>query len=726
LLDRLARWCYGHRRWVLVAWIVVLVGSRVLSGVAGGPSSMSFRLPSSDSQRAQNLLAVRFPSESGAIGEIVINVPSGVTSPVAKAKALSLFAQIGHVPHVVEVNRPYDARGVGQISRDGTVAFAQIHFDTTRDQIKSATTSEIKSITKHARSPGFDAELSGTMFQNRNPPGGTELVGILAAVIILLLAFGSVLAMSLPILTALFGIGIGLAGVSLLANMFSMPSFASVLAAMIGIGVGIDYALFIVTRYRQGLRDGLDPEHAIVKSVTTSGKAVIFAGCTVVISLLGMFAMGLSFVRGLAVGASLAVVMTMLAAVTLLPAALGFVGSNIDKLALPWTKRQAQTGRATIWYRWSRLIQRRPWTFAAAGLVVLVTLALPVFSITLGNSDAGNNPKSDTTRVAYDLLAQGFGPGFNGPLLFAVEIPNQNAAAALPALQHAVARTSGVVEVTPARLGPSGTSAVFQVVPATGPQDQTTVALIRTLRTSVIPTAIASSGLVVHIGGPTATFVDLSNFLGGHLPIFMLVVLGLSFLLLLTVFRSLVVPLKAVIMNVLSIGAAYGLLVAVFQWGWGAGIIGIGKNGPIESFIPMMMFAVLFGLSMDYELFLLSRIKEEFDKTHNNAEAVADGLSYTARVITAAAAIMVCVFGSFIFGGELVIKEFGLGLAAAILIDATLVRMVLVPATMELLGDANWWIPQWLARILPNIHIEGTPDTQTNIPSVPAADLAHH
>ncbi len=710
MLSRLAHWCYRRRRLVLGLWVILLIGSQIVSSAAGGKSSMSFKLPASDSQRAQNLLAGRFASESGATGNVVIAAPSGVKSPAIEARANALFAGIARVPHVVEVTSPYSAQGTNQISRDGTIAFAQIHFDANIDKLTSATADPVKTLAARARASGFDVALSGTMFQSRKPPGGTELVGILAAMVILLIAFGSVLAMGLPILTALFGIGVGLAGVSLLANVFSMPTFAGILAAMIGIGVGIDYALFIVTRYRQALNAGFDPERAIVKSVTTSGKAVVFAGSTVVISLLGMFAMGLSFVRGLAVGASLAVVFTMLASVTLLPAVLGFVGTNIDKLALPWTKRSATSGRTTVAYRWSRLIQRRPWTFALAGFAVLITFALPVFSITLGNSDAGNNPKSDTTRISYDLLAKGFGPGFNGPLLVAVEVPDQHAATALPALRDAIARVPGVVEVTPARLGPSGTAAVMQVFPATGPQDQQTVALIHNLRAHVIPAATAGTGLVVHVGGSAATFVDLSNFLGAHLPIFMVVVLGLSFLLLLMVFRSLVVPLKAVIMNVLSIGAAYGVLVAVFQWGWGAGIIGVGKKGPIESFIPMMMFAVIFGLSMDYEIFLLSRIKEEFDKTGNNAEAVADGLAHTARVITAAAAIMVCVFGSFVLGGERVIKEFGLGLAVAILIDATLVRMILVPATMELLGNANWWLPQRLARLLPNVHIEGTAD----------------
>ena len=709
MIERLARWSYRRRRAMLALWLLLLVGSQVLAQTAGGKSSMNFKLPASDSQKAQNLLKSLFPSQSGASFEIVFDTPAGIDRADATAQIQAVLTKVAAVPHVAEIISPFTGLGARQVSSDRTVAFAQVQLDVEFQNLKTVTTNPIKDIVSHARTSALDVELSGDMFQARRPPGGTEAIGILAAIFILLVAFGSALAMGLPILTALFGIGIGLASVSILANVVSMPDFANQLAAMIGIGVGIDYALFIVTRYRQGLHAGLSPERAIVRTLSTSGKAVLFAGTTVVISLLGMFAMGLDFVRGLAEGAALAVVITMLASITLLPAVLGFVGHNIDKWSLPWTRRAAAreaAGHRGVWYRWSRAIQRRPWPFAVAGLVVLVTLSIPVFSIRLGNTDAGNLPRSDTTRAAYDLLAKGFGAGYNGPLLVAVEVPNAQAAAALPHLDDALRRTPGLVAVAPARLGPSGQAAIIQAYPSTGPQDQRTLDLIRHLRRAVIPAAVAGTGLVVHVGGLTATFGDLSSFLGSHLPIFILAVLGLSFLLLMSVFRSLVVPVKAVVMNLLSIGASYGLIVAVFQWGYGANLFGIGKQGPIESFVPMMMFAILFGLSMDYEVFLLSRIKEEYDRTGDNGQAVADGLSYTARVITAAAAIMVCVFGSFVFGDNRVVKEFGLGLSAAILIDATIVRMVLVPATMELLGNANWWMPRRLERILPNIHIE--------------------
>jgi RND superfamily putative drug exporter len=517
-------------------------------------------------------------------------------------------------------------------------------------------------------------------------------------------------------MTALFGIGIGLAAVKLLANVVSMPDFASQLASMIGIGVGIDYALFIVTRYRQLLHDGYDAETSVVIAIKTSGKAVLFAGCTVVISLLGMFLMGLSFVNGLAIGAALAVLITMCASVTLLPAVLGFVGHKIDSLALPWAKKTTTTER-NVWYRWSRFVQAHPAPMAIIGLVVLASLSIPVFSIQLGNSDQGNLPTEQTARKAYDLLSKGFGPGFNGQILVAIKVPDNAAGAKLPAVAAAIAKTKGVAFASPAIWQPGSHVGIVSIFPTTSPQDQRTVDTIDRLRKDTLPPAVAGTGLQAHVGGVTALFEDVSTILGQRLFLFIGGVLALSFLLLLAVFRSVFVPLKAVIVNLLSIGASYGLLVLIFQDGYGASLIGVGKKGPIESFVPMMMFAILFGLSMDYEVFLLSRIKEEYDRTKDNGTAVADGLSYTARVITAAAAIMVCVFGSFIFGDNRVIKEFGFGLAVAVLIDATIVRMILVPATMELLGDANWWIPNWLGKLIPAIHIEG--EALPDLPSSP-------
>jgi RND superfamily putative drug exporter len=534
-------------------------------------------------------------------------------------------------------------------------------------------------------------------------------VGVVAAILILLITFGSVLAMGLPILTALFGIGIGVALVFVFANWISVPNFTAQIASMIGIGVGIDYALFIVTRYRQGLHEGRGPEEAALVALTTAGRAVIFAGVIVVISLLGLLLMGFAFVQGIAVGAAAAVFVTMLASITLLPAMLGFVGRNIDKWHIPRLRRAESVSRQGFWYRWSRLIQRRPVVTGLIGLLALVLLTVPLFSMRLGAADAGNDPEHLTTRRAYDLLSEGFGPGFNGPLLLAARIDGNQGLAVLGRLQRALQGTQGVAGVTPPFPNRKLDAAVMRVYPTTAPQDAATSDLVHLLRRQIIPQATRGTNVQVLVDGETAFFVDFASKIGHRLPILIGVVILLSFLLLMMVFRSLVVPLKAAIMNLLSIGAAYGVIVAVFQWGWGKGLIGVGKTGPIESWVPMMMFTILFGLSMDYEIFLLSRVREEYLRTRDNGLAVANGVASTGRVITAAAAVMIAVFMSFVVGFDLrQVKEIGLGLAAAILVDATLVRMVLVPSTMELLRDANWWLPPRLRGWLPRIGIERT------------------
>ena len=720
MLERLAHLSYRRRRAVLAIWLVLLIGMSALGGAFGGKTSMEFKLPASDSQKAFDLLKNAGTGAQNEAGKVVF-AAADLTDVATVSRAQDFLTELAKVPHVSGIRSPFDTSNpaaVTQISTDHTVGFATIQFDAQfQDLPKDLGTKTIADLAAGAEGHGLRIELGGTMFQSREIGGASELVGIVAAIIILLFAFGSVLAMGLPILMAMFGIGIGLAAVQLLANVVSMPDFASQLAAMIGIGVGIDYALFIVTRYRQLLHEGFEPETAVVKAIKTAGKAVLFAGCTVVISLLGMFLMGLSFVNGLAIGASLAVLVTMLASVTLLPAILGFVGHKIDSLALPWAKKTTSADR-NVWYRWSRFVQKHPVVMVFVGLVILGGLAIPVFQIQLGNSDQGNLPEKETARQAYDLLSKGFGPGFNGQMLIAVKVPDDAAGAELTAVHDAVVNTTGVATASPTLWRPGSKVAIISLFPTTSPQDTKTVDTIDRLRSSTLPAATAGTGLEAHVGGATALFEDVSTTLGERLFLFIAGVLAVSFLLLLMVFRSIFVPLKAVIVNLLSIGASYGLLVMVFQKGVGASLIGVGKEGPIESFVPMMMFAIVFGLSMDYEVFLLSRMKEEYDRTKDNATAVADGLSQTARVITAAAAIMVCVFGSFIFGDNRVIKEFGFGLAIAVLIDATIVRMILVPATMELLGDANWWFPKWLERLVPAIHIEGEADE----PAAPDTD----
>jgi RND superfamily putative drug exporter len=576
--------------------------------------------------------------------------------------------------------------------------------------------SSIQTVIDKARAnagPGFDIELGGSPISKvqKFAFGTAESVGILAAIIILLLAFGSVVAMGLPILNALLGVAIAFGIIDFLSHGINVPTFGQQLAAMIGIGVGIDYALFVVTRYRQGLHDGMDPEESVIAAAQTSGRAVLFAGCTVVISLLGMFLLGLSWVYGLALGSIAAVVLVMAAALTLLPAMLGFTGRAIDNLHVPHLLRRGEgtTGRHTPAWRWSRVVQRHPVLLGGAALAILVLLAVPLFSIHLAFTDAGNDPPKEMTRKAYDLLAQGFGPGSNGPLIVAVDIPAGADRSVVNRLQQQLRQTPGVAFAAPPQFNGSGNAAVIVAIPTTSPQDTRTQSLVHRIRRQVVPSATGGSGVRALVGGETAAAVDAASQLGGRLPVVITGVVIVSFLLLMAVFRSIAVPVKAAIMNLLSVGAAYGVIVAVFQWGWLGSFFAIGRTGPIDPWIPLMMFTILFGLSMDYEVFLLSRVREEYLRTGDNATAVADGLAVTARVITAAAAIMVCVFGSFVLGDLRALKLFGMGLATAVFVDATLVRLVLVPSTMELLGRANWWLPRWLDRVVPTISVEAPP-----------------
>ena len=606
----------------------------------------------------------------------------------------------------------------------------QVIFDQQAGNLPSAAIKKVVSTAESFGAPGYHVALGGQAISlvAGAAPGPAEGIGILAAIIIMLLAFGSVVAMGLPIITALFGIAIAFAVLDLLSHVITTPVFAPEMMAMIGLGVGIDYALFVVTRYRQGLAEGRDPRDATSVSLATSGRAVVFAGTTVILSLVGLFLLQLPFMRGLAVGAIAAVVLVMLAAITLLPAMLGFSGRAIDKLHVPGLLQSgAEPSPRGFWFRWSRTVQRRPVVAAVAALAVLVLLALPFFSMRLAFTDAGNDPTSTTTRQAFDALATGFGPGFNGPLIVAASVPTGQQAA-VTSLRDKVAATPGVAFATPAQFSASGRDAVIIAYPSTSPQSAQTESLVHTLRDRVIPSATGGSGVMAYVGGETAGSVDASAYLSSRLVWVIGAVLLLAFLLLMAVFRSLAIPLKAVLVNMLSVGAAYGVIVAVFQWGWLGGLIGIGSTGPIDPWIPLMMFTILFGLSMDYEVFLLSRIREEWRRTGDSSTSVADGLAKTARVITAAAAIMVCVFGSFVIGDPLhVLKVFGLGLAAAIFIDATLVRMVLVPAVMELLGRANWWMPSWLDRLVPTLGVEVDVPPPAPVPAdgqVPAPSVA--
>ena len=709
-LARLASFCYRRRRFVVIGWIVLLIGVNVLAQTAGGDLLKSFSLPGSESQKTYDVLGKEF-ARTGDTGNLVFKAKDGksVSDPDVRAAMEAVFEEFRGEPHVVSVSSPYDPANGRFLSKSGDIAYAEILFDVQANDVSIDLGTEMRDLAKDANSDLVQVELAGTMFTDQTQPA-SEVIGLLAAVFILLVAFGSLLAMGLPIMTALFGIGSGLALVTLLARVLDVPSFAPQVAAMIGIGVGIDYALFITTRYREALHSGYEPEAAVVHAMDTSGRAVLFAGGTVVISLMGLFLIGLAFIRGLAIGASAAVLLVLAASVTLLPAVLGFVGHTIDRLALPGAKRSKPVEQ-TMWARWSRMLQARPWPAAIAGFGVLIVLTIPAFGLRLGVADASNDPTSLTTRRSYDLLTEGFGPGFSGPLIVAGEVHGTADTDAMETLRTAIAATPGVAQVSPVVVSPNGNGALLQVVASGSPQDASTTDLVHHLRDDVIPQATSGSELSVHVGGQTAIGVDLADTMGDRLPYMFVAILVLSFVLLMLVFRSLLVPLKAVIMNLLSIGASYGVIVAVFQNGWMKSLVGIGKEGPIEAWVPMMLFAIVFGLSMDYEVFLLSRIKEEYDRDGNNAAAVAHGLAKTARLITAAAAIMICVFGSFVLSDMRVLKLIGFGLAIAVLIDATIVRLILVPATMELLGDRNWWFPKALAW-LPKINVEGAPDPE--------------
>jgi RND superfamily putative drug exporter len=708
-MRRFATWTTGHRKTVIASWIAALVVMGVIAGSVGTAFTEEFGLPASDSTKALELLEDRFPAQSGEAAQIVFRAPKGVEDPSVRQTMEGVFSKVERFPHVSEVASPYEKGGAAAISDDGKVAYATVQFNAINNDIDKDKTKEIVAIAQGASGNGLQVELGGQPIQEALEEEGEDtsfLVGLMAAIVVLLITFGSVVAMGLPIITALLALGVGLSLITLGTHVFDTASFAPFLALMIGLGVGVDYALFILTRFRNGLDEGLEPRDAAVKSVDTAGRAVLFAGITVIISLLGMFLLGLEFLYGVAMSAAVAVLFTMIAALTLLPALLTLVGRRIDRLRLPGMGRRSPEMEGTRWYRWSRRIQRRPLLAAILSGGFLLLLCVPVLSLRLGINDAGTDPPEKTTRKAYDMLAEGFGPGFNGPFVFAASLPAKGEDSGVVALHRELSEEPGVAHATSIVLNPAKNTAVFQIYPTTSPQSAATTELLDHIRGDLIPPIEARTGTQIHVGGINAIFEDFGDAISEKLPLFIGVVVLLSALLLMAVFRSVLVPLKAMVMNLLSIGAAFGLVVAVFQWGWGASAIGVDSTGPIIAFFPIFLFAIVFGLSMDYEVFLMSRIHEEWEDRKDPTEAVTRGLALTGRVITAAALIMVTVFASFMLGEERIIKLFGLGLASAVLIDAVVIRSVLVPAIMQLFGSRAWWLPDWLDRILPRLHVE--------------------
>jgi RND superfamily putative drug exporter len=728
IVARVGGWASRHRRVVLLGWIVALVGAFGASSVVGTNYGNSFSLKGTDSQRAVDLLKRSFAAQSGDSDQIVLRARSGsVTAAAAKARVTPVLRQIARLPHVSGVVSPYSPAGAQAVSHDGQIAFATVNFDQRANVLPAAAVERVISVADSARSAQLEVQLGGQAIEQVEKPslGIATAVGLIAAMIVLLITFGSALAMGLPILTALLGLGtaIGLAGLA--SQVITTPDFATQLAAMIGLGVGIDYALFLITRFRQNFRSGMDLQTSISEAMDTAGRAVLFAGITVIIALLGQLVLGVSFLYGLAVASALAVLMTMLAALTILPAVLSRFG---ERIARPG-RRARNSGESSAareargpWARWASLIQRHPWPGAIAGLAIMLTLAAPALALRLGNSDAGNNPPSSTTRHSYDLLAKGFGSGFNGPLQVVASLPHAGDSAAVAGIAASLRASGDVASVSPARLSPNGQTAVFLVYPSSAPQSLATSTLVESLRKQTLPPLAQSTGARILVGGQQATTIDFTSVLSSKLPLFIGVVVALSALLLLIVFRSLVIPLQAAFMNLLSIGAALGVVVAIFQWGWLGSFFNV-KGGPIEAFIPVMLFAIVFGLSMDYEVFLVSRIHEEWTRRRDASEAVTRGLASTGRVITAAATIMICVFLSFATGEERVLKLFGLSLASAVFLDAFVVRSLLLPAVLELLGRRTWALPVWLEKRLPHLAIDGP---ETHLPPPAARPVEQH
>ena len=701
ILVRLADLGYRRRGRTVLAWIAALAAVLALSSTYGGTFTADYSAQGSDSAVARELLSERFPAVSGQAIDVVVRAETGVSDPAVRAQLEQLLTATRGIPHVVGTTSPYDPTGA--VSADGRTAVGQVQLDIIGpDDMPVTDTQQIIALAEAAEDDGLRIELAGQVVANAEGGAiGSEALGFAAAALILLLAFGSVIAAGLPILVAATGLGVSGALVGLLAAVVDTPDWGTALAAMLGIGVGIDYVLLMVTRYREFLVAGRPPRDAVHATMDTAGRAVLVAGGTVVISLLGLVATGLSYMQGAALAAVSAVLVVMLAAVTLVPAMLGYAGHRIDRLRLP---RLRQRSDRSSWARWSRFVQRHAWPAAIAGVVLMVLLALPVTGIRFGFPDAGNSSPDATTRQAYDLVSEGFGPGANGPLLLVVENPEPQV---LASLTDRLGELPEVASVAVPRLNGAGDVAALSVVPTTSPQDPATELLVHRLRDDILPAAIADTDTVVHVGGVTAAVIDMNADAAGRLPVLVGGVVALSFLLLLLVFRSPAVAAKAAVMNLLSIAAAYGVIAHVLEGGVVGGWFGIDSETPLPGFIPILMFAILFGLSMDYEVFLLTRIRERWLRTGDPARSVTEGLTATARMITAAAAIMVAVFAAFVPSPDVFLKIIGIGLATAILLDATVVRMLLVPAVMQLLGRRAWWLPSWLDRRLPKLHVEG-------------------
>ncbi|MET9761631.1 MMPL family transporter [Streptomyces sp. NPDC006372] len=711
-MAALARWCVQRRLVTVLLWLLALAGVASGAAVAGSAYSNDYQVPGTESGRATQLLHEGFPRLGGDSDTVVWHTTSGsVRAADVEQTMTRTLDRVGNLPGVASVTSPYDGPGTGRISADGRTAYATVTFDEQAQDIGRSEAQAVVDTAKSAESDGLQVELGGSAVGLTGASGGhlAEIVGVVVAAVVLFLAFGSLAASLLPIATALVGVGTAYAGIVLLGHAMTVADFAPMLGMLIGLGVGIDYALFIVTRHRRGLKRGQSVAEAATNAVATTGRAVVFAGATVCIALLGMLILRLGFLNGVAVAASLTVILTVAASVTLLPALLSVIGMRAlsrrerRRLVEHGPEPELPTGFAA---RWSAFVERHPKLLGGVALVVMAVLALPTFSLHLGTSDQGNDPRTSTTRQAYDLVADGFGPGVNGPLTLVTKVDGADDRLALDNLDGTLRATDGVASVTPVTFDSGGDTAYLTVVPQSSPQSKQTSDLVDRLRDDVLPRAESGTSLDVQVGGLTAGYDDFADVIVSKLPVFVGVVIGLGCLLLLLAFRSIGIPLKAAAMNVAAVASAFGVVVAMFQWGWGSELLGLGSAGPIEPFLPVIMVSVLFGLSMDYQVFLVSRMYEEWLETGDNRRAVRVGLAETGRVINSAAVIMISVFLAFVLSGDRVIAMFGIALAAAVALDAFVLRTLLVPALMHLLGGANWWLPRWLDQRLPRISIE--------------------
>ncbi|WP_327671687.1 MULTISPECIES: MMPL family transporter [unclassified Streptomyces] len=714
-MAALARWCVSHRLVVVLLWLTALVGASAAAAVAGSAYSNDYEAPGTESGRATQLLNENFSGLGGDSDTVVWHDEGSTVRAADVEKTMSnTLDELAGLPGVASVGSPYEAGGTGAISADGHTAYATVTFEKQADDIPKGQAQAVVDTARAAEDDGPDGlevELGGSAVALTESTSAhtSEIIGVVVAAVVLFLAFGSLAAAALPIATALVSVGTAYAGIVLLGHAMTVADFAPMLGMLVGLGVGIDYALFIVTRHRKGLKRGLPVAEAVERAVATTGRAVVFAGATVCIALLGMLMLGLSFLNGVAIAASVTVLLTVAASVTLLPGLLSFIGMRAlsrrerRRLAEHGPEPELPTGLAA---RWAAFVERRPKLLGALAVAVIAVLSLPTFFLHLGTSDQGNGPASSTTRQAYDLLADGFGPGVNGPLTLVTQVDGAKDKAALAKLTSELRATDGVASVSRVTYNADDSAAHVTVVPTSSPQSERTSELVDRLRADVVPAAEADSTLDVQVGGVTASYDDFAEVIVGKLPLFVGVVVGLGCALLLLAFRSVGIPLKAAAMNVAAVAAAFGVVVAIFQWGWGSELLGLGRSGPIEPFLPVIMVSVLFGLSMDYQVFLVSRMYEEWLETGDNRRAVRVGLAETSRVINSAAVIMISVFLAFVLSGDRVIAMFGIALAVAVAVDAFILRTLLVPALMHMLGGANWWLPKWLDRRLPRLSIE--------------------